>query len=87
VTLSDRIAKLEQAARLARPIGTSVLIVNDPEDEAVLAPYRRVLDQNKTCEIGPMSPDNYETYQAAARAALAGAERRAVTQLSAWPSA
>jgi hypothetical protein len=55
------------------------MIVNDPEDEDVLAAYRRVLDQSKTCEIGPMTPDNYGVYQAAAKADLARAERRAVT--------
>jgi hypothetical protein len=35
----------------------SVVCINDPEDEATLAPYRRILDQKVCFEIGePIQP-------------------------------
>jgi hypothetical protein len=44
-----RIQALEEAARRRAPVGEFV-IEFDPEDEGLLAPYRRELDQSLTFE-------------------------------------
>jgi hypothetical protein len=75
MSLTDRIAKLEAAARLAKPEGVVLMIINDPEDD--LAAYRLDnLDQTKTIEIGVATPEAYDAYHAAAKAALASGNRR-----------
>jgi hypothetical protein len=46
------IEALEAALRRVSHERIEVAIVNDPEDPALLAPYRLDLDQSQTVEIG-----------------------------------
>jgi hypothetical protein len=47
-----RVQALEEAARRAQPVG-EFLVLNDPECEETLAPYRRNLNPLETYEILP----------------------------------